>query len=416
MFKKIIKGMVVAGAMLGLVGTAGAADININIYGASAQYLFWNDSADDWLTSLGYTTGLAQAVDASGKHGITKGSKGADTIYVRYSSKASYDGIYACKGVDPATNSNISDSCAAAAPHNQRTMATTVDWTTGTVTGLGCQTVTIGASDVDGKTFGQTSYGQKLGHLGGGIISRSVPSIDTTGMTSYKPVVVPFGFFASTDAPIDNLTRLQALMIYSYKVYTWDNFGLADTRDIIACARHAGSGTHATLDAAVMRKDAVLNGVEDNGYFWFNDGSSDMMRCIDQKGTTDAAERAGRAAVGYADADQIVSFPSYGVCDYDTTNDVPDCKFENVKALNYNGAAAVKENIKNGVYSFWSAQWLFECDPDDTVTHPLISNGTNGLADYASIAANLPASKADFWNAQNEMNVTKANDFAMPSF
>jgi hypothetical protein len=35
---------------------------------------------------------------------------------------------------------------------------------------------------------------------------------------------------------------------------------------------------------------------------------------------------------------------------------------------------------------------------------------------FAEDPANLPTSKAAFWATQSEMNVEKANDFAMPQF
>jgi len=102
--KKVLKSAVIGAAMLGLAGTAQAAT-EINLYGASAQYLFWNDAADGFLTAKGCST-VQQAEDAAGKSGITRGYActglpGSPDVIIRYKSKASYDGIRAMKGIDP---------------------------------------------------------------------------------------------------------------------------------------------------------------------------------------------------------------------------------------------------------------------------------------------------------------------------
>jgi hypothetical protein len=397
--KHTAKVTVLAAALVLLVGTAASA-VDINLYGASAQYLFWNDAADDFLIDRG-CTGVEQAHHTDGdgkhKHGITKGTCSEGTVYIRYSSKASYDGIYSCKGEVPPDGQ---PTCAASGPrYREMAEESTVVWAgappaMGDVVDLSCQEVGIGASDVNGLTFGQTSAGEKKGHLGGGWITRGISSIDTTGMTFYRPLVVPFGFFANKAANLTNLSRLQALMIFSGKAFVWSDFGPTyENKDVIACLRHAGSGTHATLDAAVMRGDWPLVYEQDDPWIWFNDGSSDEMKCIDQNG---GESTAGYAAIGYADADYLAGHSGY----------------TNVDAIMYQGQQPLKDNIKYCNYNFWSAQWLFECDPGDTTLHPLISE----LAAFASDASNLPASKATWWATQGEMECEKANDFAMPQF
>jgi ABC-type phosphate transport system substrate-binding protein len=185
-------------------------------------------------------------------------------------------------------------------------------------------------------------------------------------------------------------------MLFSGSVTNWNQFNSSfPDEQIVICLRHAGSGTHATLDAAVMRGDWPLVTFEDpTGSFggpivYFNDGSSDLMKCVEQNAY----------AVGYADADQ-----SHG----------PGSSYANVKSLTYMGETASRENIKNGLYDFWSAQWLYEdpTEPNYAVLHPVVVD----LMNYASDPANLPSSKADWWATQNEMQVSKANDFAYPSF
>jgi hypothetical protein len=196
MFKKLFQGALVGAAMLGLVGAASAATVEVNLYGASAQFLFWNDAADNFLSSKS-CTGITQD-QYNSAHGITRGTCSGDTVYIRYSSKASYDGIYAVKG------SANTDSCPNA---YQRKMVDegTCPWdgTGGSnCTALKCVEVVLGCSDVAGETFTQSSSGQLKGPAGGGATSRSFSGISTTGLDFYNPLVVPFGFFANNSVTV----------------------------------------------------------------------------------------------------------------------------------------------------------------------------------------------------------------------
>lgn len=418
MFKKMIKSAIVGAGLLGMVGAAQAATIDINIYGASAQYLFWNDAADDFLTARG-CTGVEQAQDADKKNGITKGTCSGDTVYIRYSSKASYDGVYASKGQEMPAAVGGQPSCKTgdttpAGPKGPKYRAMAdegqTNFTSKVVSGLKCVEVNLGASDVAGDTFGQYSSGGVKGCGTTPSVTRDIQSIDTTGMTTYQPVIVPFGFFANqavntttagapiSPAPVTNLSRLEALMIYSGAAWKWSDFGgTRPNKWIVACLRHAGSGTHSTLDAAVMRGDWGLAGNEKCGTthrMSFNDGSSDLMKCVN---LNDGQNTNTHAAIGYSDADQAEAIGAGKT-------------YPNVIAINYEGAAPTRVNIQNGVYSFWSAQWIYESNPGNTTLHPWVED----LMAFASTT--LPATKANWWSTAAEMNVTKANDFAMPTF
>ena len=166
--KHALKATVLSAALVLLAAAAAsAAVIDINLYGASAQYLYWNDAADTFLIGQGCTN-VEQAEDATRKHGITKGTCGADTVYVRYSAKASFDGIYSCKGQVPPDGQ---ESCAGVSPrHREMADEAATTWAgpppaMGTVNALTCKVVGLGASDVNGNTFGQSSHGQIKGHL-----------------------------------------------------------------------------------------------------------------------------------------------------------------------------------------------------------------------------------------------------------
>jgi hypothetical protein len=480
--KKLFKSILVGASMFALVGTTAAADIEINMYGASAQYLFWNDAADNFLLNAAYgnCATAQQAEDSDGKVGITQGLNcngfglTNGSIIIRYSAKASYDGIRALKGVDP-------DNACPGQPY-YRPMAdeSQTNFGTGVVNGTKCVDVTMGNSDVAGESFVQSSTGQLKGPNGGGVISRSFSGIDTTGLDYYQPLVVPFGFFLNNsvtvtkclspdpteeyngtgigvdpdhkaisawgnvceadvegrsndcigyykcvdsvcvggvnegdpcstardcpdvrnedtkcvEVPLDNISRLMAVMIYSGQAWYWSDFGAWFTSDpIVACLRHAGSGTHATLDWAVMRGvdwgwSLVTAESASDPTVWFNDGSSDEMNCVDGL----------PGAIGYADADQLEGSKNY----------------PNVHAVKYNGVEPRRWTIRNGWYDFWSAQWTYE-DPNEpgyATKHPVVA----ALAAYAAVPGNIPGTKARYWATQDEMVYMKSSDKTYPGY
>ncbi len=426
--KKQIKTTALAGAaVLALSGAASAAVIDLNVYGASAQYLFWNAAAPTFLTSVRGCTATTQAVTTDGKNGITKGT-GCDgtannTINIRYSAKASYDGIRAVSNVDPA------NTCAG--QPGQRPMIADVG-NTATI----CQDVHLGASDVAGESFTQQSHGNLLGPNGGVPTDRVFTGIPTTGLTSYQPVVVPFGFFANksvqvstcasganagnlcttatevadcgavglcTTGAMSNISREQAVQIFSGNAFAWTDFGASysvtgdGTNTVVACFRHAGSGTHSTLDNAVMNSKwggpLAINQSTVAPIVYFNDGASDEMKCIN--GTTATALTPG--AIGYADGDQDLT------------------SFTNVVALKYNGLLPRRNMIRNGAYDFFSNQWLYENPaktPATSVQHTLITQ----LNTFASNPANIPATKKAFWASKGEMVWNKTTDQAYPAY
>ena len=473
MIKKLLIPVIGAVIIFSQAAVSNALDaLEINLYGASAQYHFWNDAADNFLVDkMGCDANPAQYHDASGKHGVTLGenctnaSGGTRDITIRYSAKASYDGIRAMQGVDP------ENQCPDEGPY-YRPMANVTDLVDGTDDTTECMDVTLGCSDVGGNAFTQSSAGQKLGHRGGGAVSYTFSGIDTSGLTAYNPLVVPFGFFLnnsvtikrcldpdplepdadahkamsnagnicwdpdndghSTDCigyykcvdgkcnggvnkggdcstakecpdvdlnntdckpvSLDNISRLMAVTIFSGNAKYWDDFGAYfPNTPITACLRHAGSGTHATLDHAVMHESwgkGLITSEKNSGapIAWFNKGSSDLMKCVDQNA----------GAIGYADADQLAGTKNYS----------------NVHSSKYMGVDPRRETIRNGWYEFYSFQNLYE-DPDEpnfNETHDVVV----ALMDYAKIPDNIPATKADFWATQGEMKWAKASDYDYP--
>jgi hypothetical protein len=443
--KKIFKTLAL-GAGLCLAATANAANIDLNLYGASAQFTFWSNLGKSFLVATygcDNATTTSHVDNVTGKvHGITIGRScditgtNLDTIYFRYSAKASYDGPFA---VLASSNPQADLACGSAteAQRRKRRMAdeTSID-NTGKITNTSkCVDVHIGASDVAGESFVQSSSGQLKGPLGGGAITRSFSAINTSTLTARQPVVVPFGFFADnrtkvfkcvggthdgnlcttataaidcggtgtcTQKVIDDISREMAVQIFGGQAYFWSDFGRSFSVDgktagvddyVVACFRHAGSGTAATLDWAVMNNgkwglNIPLSESTSAPIVYFNDGSSDMMNCIQNR----------LGAIGYADADQSIS--------------------GTVVALKYNGVPGRRNTIRNGNYDFFSNQWLYIDAPWLPAQQETMFNA---LVTYASNPANLSTTgslgnKAIYWATKNEMVWNKATDKVYPKY
>ncbi|MEA2084752.1 MAG: substrate-binding domain-containing protein [Thermodesulfobacteriota bacterium] len=448
-YSKVAGAAVVGVALLGFAGMASALDINI--YGASAQYLFWNDAADNFLTDTvangGAGCSAATQNEPDSKHGVTQGTNCPThgTINIRYTAKASYDGLLACQ------DKNYPGATAQCPNNDRQRLFADVGTTT-----LTCRDVTVAASDVAAKSFDQRTSLRNFK-------TQKPIDLDANGdphdvlLPANQPLVVPFAFVVTNDvtvkqcmgpdlleptpsahkafspfgnvcyenadcvgyykctdetcdggvniggtcttyaqcpdveeaaaecleAPLNNMTRLMATNIFSGKATNWKDFGdYFPNAPIYKCFRHAGSGTHATLDFAVMRG----NGWGWDLQFWmpnatWSDGTGDLMSCMD---THDYA-------VGYADADRL-----YGK------------NKEAMHVVQYEGVSPTRDRIRNGLYNFWSAQWMYTCD--DTTGDQQTMAQT--LADYASDPDNIPVTKELFWAAKKEMRFMKSSDQA----
>ena len=408
--RKMIQTAVLGGALLGMVGAANATDYEINIYGASAQLLYWTSAAEGFLKTTGTgnpgCTSVTNHVNTAGTDGISFCTNSSGNTYtIRYSSKNSLDGIRAVQSNDDG-GVGSAKGCSA----GSRWMMSAYNAST-SAESYACEDITIGASDVEAATFRQATTGHQYGPYTGGTntsktFTASGVTISTSSYTKYSPLVVPFAFFANEGVPFDNMTRLMAVTLFAGQVSDWNQFDpTLSSVPVVLCMRHAGSGTLATLDAAVMRGDAALIDTENSAspnYVWFNDGSSYMMGCINGSTTTTSGYSSwtgAAGAVGYADSDQL-----------STTS--AQTKYPDVKLMTYQGVDATKANIVNGQYDFWSYQELYEAKADDTATKSLVSK----LMSYASNPDNLPSSKADYWAAGDEMFVGKYSDFEYPAF
>jgi hypothetical protein len=427
MFKKFVKGAIIGAAALTLAAPVQAADnpdVLVHLFGASAQYKFWTDTAPKFLAdqgALGAKCDVTKVFHAKGPGtgnvvngdevsnnektmsgrdaGAAKGENCqgvGDEVIITYTTFSSAKGVQAVARLASYDGCTTLGEAGLPDVTDLDSDGNAITWgpypgTPGTVDDLECLFPSMGASDVAATTFGQESHGELKGPNGGGYIdSFANPITLPAGMTNCRPIVVPFAFFGDHDLVIDNLTRLMATSIFSGTVFFWSDLGInqaaVDTDDINVCLRHAGSGTHATLDAAVMRGDAGLMKDEFAPYVYFNKGSSDLMKCI---------RDVGPGTVGYADADKNGALGNES--------------YQTVKRLKYMGAEGNADTIKNGVYDFWSAQWLYFNQNDPNI------DKIDELCAYAAVGANMPASRAGFWAAENDMKVEKATDFEFPT-
>jgi hypothetical protein len=395
--KKIINTALVTALMLGTAATAQAATEQVNMYGASAQKDYWNKLGSAFMTSLGCTgyskatyTGSSDFYAIKGTGCTTPGV--ADEVIITYGSVASLDGIKAAKEVTPLDDKN---NCAATYgnQYRQTVNTATATWSTSGAgsAAITCSDIQLGTSDVEGPSFTQSSTGGINGP-GTADFTPPVAAESVVGLINVKPTVVPFAFYVNDSLPatgaMTNLTRTQAVNLFSANVSNWNQFeGFSEDKGVVLCMRHAGSGTHATLDKAVMRDDANLPNseivAEAPGYapdIYFYQSSSGMKTCLTNNGLGDASY----IAVGYMDADASAG---------------------SAHQLTYQGALPHAEEIKTGVYDFWSLQNVYFKSADNTTL-------VQKMMDFAK--ANVPADKATWWTKFNDLKVTKPVDTALP--
>jgi hypothetical protein len=409
--KKVINTAIFAAVIAGAAVTAQAADIQVDMYGASAQRDYWQDLGQTFMTKTvaqgGMGCATASKAQKSKNEIVVKGDNctiaSGDDVYITYGSVASLEGVRAAKEVAPV----VAEACATSNGNAFRTVVDVLSctypaWpTVGTCTATVCSDIELGTSDVEGSSFDQESHGGIYGHMGGTYTDIVLTAETTTGLKNYKPTVVPFAFYANNDladvAPLNNLTRTQALNLFSGSVYNWGQlagFGAYDGKGVQLCFRHAGSGTHATIDKAVMRGDLALVNTEvalgfagtlaDAFFYQSSDSSSGgMKQCIETNGGHGVGN--DFIAIGYLDADAL-----------DTTT---------MHQMKYQGASATDTEIANGSYDFWSAQNVYLKTSDDTAVVQKM---------MAFAADNIPTSKDGIWVKANDLKVTKNNDTAIP--
>ncbi|HUI66756.1 MAG TPA: substrate-binding domain-containing protein [Nitrospirota bacterium] len=336
--KTFVTSFIAGAGILAMVGTASANCWNtgtnaptvptgdLNVYGASAQFAFWSSEAHNYLAAAGCTWknggswADSEAWDnkSNPSHYVVQadcsGVGGPATVNFRVSSKASYDGPSA---VDNQQTPYTDNSCGLGAALNQRPMlnvgpGTRCAFTAGgnltcgapSATTGDCTTVNWGASDVAVGDFQQVS-----GPVSGRNFILNPLAITSPDVHDFcNPVAINFGFFVnkatvtkqSDGTPLDNISTMEARLIFSGALTDWSQLASTptNTQAIVACARNAGSGTHATLDFMIERPGQLFRvGV---GNKKFNESTGNEITCI----------QSNNGAIGYTDSDRLISFPN----------------------------------------------------------------------------------------------------------
>lgn len=417
-FKKLIATVLVGASLLVFAGIASATTYDINVYGASAQYTFWNYLATVFIQSQSGCSSTTPTVltnngtGTSAVNQITFATCGGNTYNIRVSNKASFDGVLAVLGNDQyATAGAAAEKCSAGDPNYPGSSSPYYRKMLDSDGVLRCNQIMVGASDVAGESFDQYSWGMQHGPQGnpntGAQITRNIGSINTSTLAHANPFVVPFSFYVNNTVKeggvtIDNLTRLQAVLLFSGKIMNWNQFGAGFANQTTAiCFRHAGSGTHATLDYAVVRgngwggtlaqnenrpDDTIGDYVSSLPTMYFNDTTGDEQYCVDNE----------PGAVGYYDSDKA-SFTTHLVSGYPNTVQVA-----------YQGEYASADGVKNARCDFYTNEWAYKSNsiPSGDITI------VNNFLSYA--AGNIPPAETSFWVDQTQMTHKKATDKQYP--
>ena len=440
--KKLASVLAIGALVVSMAGASLAANVDININGASAQSDFWSAVAVAFLTSAaganctGGTAGPitftpadntpsgvywhgAKYVVVEGNGPCNFGVAAGQKVTIRVGAYDSVDGVMSALGT---TNPVDIMQCTG----GNRVQLNNVAGGAG-ANNIACYPTTLGAADVNGSTIIQQSEGQFGGPAGpvspingfrilvggaaGGAIpadlgdfSYTPPTIKTCGtaaLTDHHPFIVPFAFFANTGAAaigdgllaanLTNITKTMAQQIFSGAVTDWHTFfpAIPANTPITTCLRVAGSGTYATFDAAIMRTngatttslptyDVAIGGTN----AWFNNTSGQMFNCISTI----------PGAIGFADADKGLS--------------------TNMYRLPLNGVVPSAAAISNGTYDgFWTLEHIFEPQGASRYSgYPTAA--VNSLVLWSK--TNVPAGKAGYWVNSASMGFHKVSDFVSP--
>ena len=457
MKKQIKIAALTSAAVLSLAGIAGAANYQLNMYGASAQFNFWGAAAPLFMNSFGCKTAATGGValttanvnTLNSKHDYIKGyncnlsaigGTASDTLEFAFSGVASVEGI--------AVNSGATQYNDAAPGGASCTGGNKYRWMNNGDGTMACKEVHIGSLDLDATSIHQASSGQLYGPLAGGAVSYDwgkTGGLPMAGATKVPTqLLVPFSLIvntgvtatictagdaahvgdicntaadcgtggACTTSTINNLSREQVALLFAGKVFSMADFGpqYTDQQPTI-CLRHAGSGTAGAFDMMVVSGaskwgNALVTKEDTSGSatnVYFVDSTDTMVQCVN--GHTTAHQTVGVSApiIGYCDADKgLTGLKNLG-------NDTYAATFTN--KIKYNGFWASAANINNGVYDWYAQSHMYvDTLPANAIQHAL----ANSLATFTSNAANIPASKQAYYTTVSAATFVRADDKSYP--
>lgn len=457
---RMLKAITVAAMVTLAAGQAHAATVEIQFFGASAQYNFWKTlSGTFFKDTLGcaasdytsYTPASTNEGNVGGHSHFVAVCRGSDayqglsagtgptksytytdengashtlnvngkTVVFKYTSSSSYEGPLSVSGTKYYDDAGL---CATAGQRKVVTGLTVSGGTTITGATISCGPVNFGTADVAASSFSQTSNGNTLGPCNTTYVSRDVSGVAAEvdpNLAVKNPLAVPFAFFASDNVPFNNLSRVMAVNLFAGNVNDWNQFTGGASLPVALCLRHAGSGTHGTLDTCVMRSDASLvtdqvdyDGDTSHKVVYFNNGTGDLMKCIGG-GCSGGNFWTGKAAygrIGYADADAVAGIAP------GTEGTAVSSNGGMIKRLTLDGVGASRANIQNGMYAFWSAQNVYY--------QPTLDSNKKALGEamvgFCNLDSNIDMLSDNytelFWSSISGLKVNKGADTALPLF
>jgi hypothetical protein len=248
----------------------------------------------------------------------------------------------------------------------------------------------------------------------------------------------------------NNITRIMAVLLFSGNISNWDQFGSTyPNLHTVLCMRHAGSGTHATLDYAVEQGNGwggtlisaqnipgqtrrqvsgTVNGSPATTWLaaydgsqadvYFNDGTGDELDCINNYA----------GAIGYADADKATvsgtcttkadpyhsgkTIWDSSSCTVGWTNIWKDSTHQeaSVKEIAYQGEYPTPDGVMNGRYDFWTNEWAY-------ISKKLTGDNLTAAGSLLSyVSGKIPAAELPFWVDDANIHFTKSADSVEPGF
>jgi len=457
--KKLMIALLAVALGLSLYGTASAVDINV--YGASAQYNFWSKQGQNWLLSAtGANCGSISAgplsYTSSGAPfhgqkyffitGASCGAVGGGSITVRVTAADSFDGLdavaqlpYAFDSVVPnSPNTHHLDPMAANGTPcgtGQRTMlADATNNPPNFPADYGCFPVVLGASDVTPDIFTQHtnfagSYfdGPKGTAAAWGPINLSTGSNLPAGMgglTHFQPVVVPFGLWLNNSVQLATCASSSPVP-YAGSPCDPSSSGQCGTGGTCQAAANVTNLPLEWLNLILTGKVANWNQL--NSAF----SSVPVTLCLRVPGsgtlaTLDYAvlKRTGgslpvRESTSTApfvwfnftsgDVEKCVNAESGAIGILDADDTAVTIANGGYGPVGVEGQLPTRTNIRTGLYDYFTFENLYEsasCSGDISATgcNQLVTNFT----DFSNLPENITASGRSLYASTAEMLVTKA--------
>jgi hypothetical protein len=174
-----------------------------------------------------------------------------------------------------------------------------------------------------------------------------------------------------TAQTIDNITRLQAVALFSGNIAYWSDFGgyFVKNLPVTLCLRHSGAGTLAAMDFGVMQGTNDASGWGGNfvtnesrwvngnpPYAYFNDLASDETNCLKAAaGTAVSAKNAGGQTDTQEPVPAAAKAGAIGFVDADTVGSAG-----NYVQIRYNGVWPTRVTMRDGIYdNYWILDRLY---------------------------------------------------------